>query len=92
MKDAIYKWEKRETYVFSHIKQEIIEAPTLYNPYFNKDFLLYTFAYDTSLSPCLRRKMIRIMSNLYLLGVLAYKDLNSTIPPSIKILMQSIRR
>lgn len=34
---------------FSCIKQAIVEAPTLYNPYFKRDFLLYTFIYDTSL-------------------------------------------
>ena len=49
-KDAVYSWGKRETYVFAHIKQEIVEAPTLYIPYFNKYFLLYTFASDTSLT------------------------------------------
>lgn len=35
--------------MFSCIKQAIVEAPSLYNPYFSKYFILYTFASDTSL-------------------------------------------
>jgi len=49
-KDEIYKWDKREKDVFAYIKQAITKAPTLYSPYFSKDFLLYTFTFDTSLA------------------------------------------
>eukprot|EP00253_Pinus_taeda_P004886 PITA_04886 len=55
-KDAIYKWDKREKDAFSHIRQTIVEALTLYNLNFNKDFLLYTFTSDTSLEVVLMHK------------------------------------
>ena len=34
----------------------IVDAPTLYNPHFNKDFLFYTFASDNSLVAVLTQK------------------------------------
>jgi len=55
-KDAIYKWDKMEKDAFAHIRQAIAEAPTLYNPKFNKDFMLYTITYDTSLNVIVTRK------------------------------------
>lgn len=47
--DTVNKWDKRENDVFSHITQTIAETPAFYNPEFGKDFLLYTFDFDTSL-------------------------------------------
>jgi len=55
-KDAVYKWDKREKDEFCYIKKITAKAPTLYNPKFNKDFLLYTFTFDTSLVIVLTRK------------------------------------
>eukprot|EP00253_Pinus_taeda_P021697 PITA_21697 len=43
-KEEVYKWNKREKDMFSHIKQAIVEPPD-----FSKVFLLYTFSSDTSL-------------------------------------------
>lgn len=48
-KDAINKWDKKEKDAFSHLKQVTTKAPSLYNPNYNKDLLLYTFTYDTSI-------------------------------------------
>lgn len=55
-KDAIYIWDKREKYSFYFFKQAIIEAPTLYRESFTKDFLLYTFSFETSLAIMLVQK------------------------------------
>jgi len=52
-KDAIYNWGKNENDVFTHIKQEIVDALVLYNQDFNKDFFLYTFASNNSLAAVL---------------------------------------
>ena len=55
-KYAVYIWGKREKYTFTHIKQAIAEAPTLYSPNFKRDFLLYTFTFDNSLTTVLTQK------------------------------------
>jgi len=55
-KDAVYKWDKREKDMFSSIKQVVAEAPTLYSPDFNKYFMLYNFASDTSFVIVLTQK------------------------------------
>jgi len=55
-KVAVYKRDNMENNMFSHIKQAIVEAPTLYIPNFSKDFLLYTFASNTSLFVVLMQK------------------------------------
>lgn len=55
-KDTIYKWDKRENNVFSRIKEIVAESPALYNPDLNKYFLLYTFAFNTSLVIVLTQK------------------------------------
>jgi len=47
---------KKEKDAFYGIKQAIIEELALYNPYFNKDFLLYTFTSNTSLATVLTQK------------------------------------
>ena len=46
-KDAIFNWglEKES---FQRILEAILEAPCLLSPYFNKDFILCTFASDIS--------------------------------------------
>jgi len=45
-----------ERYAFTYIKQDIAEVPILYNPDFQKDFLLYTFTFDNSLAIVLTQK------------------------------------
>lgn len=55
-KDAVYSWDKRENFSFTRIKQDITYVPTLYNPKFKKDFLLYTFASDKSFTAVLTHK------------------------------------
>lgn len=55
-KDSTYKWAKREKDVFSQIKQSIANAPVLFSPNYGKDFLLYTFALDSSITTVLTQK------------------------------------
>ena len=45
-KDVYYKWTKERQDSFMNIKEEIVEAPTLWSPKFEKDFILYIFAFD----------------------------------------------
>jgi len=55
-KDVVYSWGKREKYAFTHIRQAITKAPTLYSLDFKKNFLLYTFTYDNLLAAVLTQK------------------------------------
>lgn len=55
-KYSIYKWDTREKDAFDRINQAITKSPTLYDPKFSKYFLLYTFAFDTSLAMILTQK------------------------------------
>lgn len=55
-KDAVYKWDKRGKDTFTHIKEAIAEASTLYSLDFNQDLLLYTFASDTYIVVMLTQK------------------------------------
>jgi hypothetical protein len=41
---------------FKNVKSSIVVAPTLHNPYFNKDFSLYTFVSDHFLVAVLTEK------------------------------------
>jgi len=56
-KDAVYSWGKKEKNAFTPIKQAIADVLALYNPNFNKDFLLYTSASDNSLLQYSLRRM-----------------------------------
>lgn len=55
-KDAVYSWGKWENNAFTCVKKAIAKAPTLYNPYFNKYFLLYIFTSDKLLATVLTQK------------------------------------
>lgn len=55
-KDGVYIWHKSEKDKFSHLKQAITEELALYEPDFNIDFILYTFASDTYLDVVLMQK------------------------------------
>ena len=55
-KNANFKWNPPEKEVFNKIKQAIAEASSLQSPDFNKDFILYTFASDSSLKAVLTQK------------------------------------
>ena len=48
-KDVDYKWTKERRDAFMKIKEEIVEAPTLWILDFEKDFILYTFSSDHSI-------------------------------------------
>ena len=47
-KDAIFNRGQTEKESFHRILEAISEAPSLLIPDFNKDFILYTFAFDIS--------------------------------------------
>ena len=55
-KNAQFKWTDIERNAFSKIKTVVAHAPSLKIPYFDKDFVLYTFAYDDSLATVLTQK------------------------------------
>ena len=49
-KSVQFKWTDLEKDAFNKIKTSIAHAPSLKNPNFEKDFILYTFASDDSLA------------------------------------------
>ena len=51
-----FKWTDAEKNAFSKIKTSITHAPSLKSPNFEKDFILYTFAFDDSLAVVLTQK------------------------------------
>ena len=50
------KWTDLEKNAFNKIKTSIAHAPSLKIPNFEKDFILYTFVFDDSLSVVLTQK------------------------------------
>ena len=55
-KDTNFKWKKERKEAFDKIKESIEEAPTLQRPNFDKEFILYTFAFDHSIVAVLTKK------------------------------------
>ena len=51
-----FKWTDIEKGAFNNIKAAISHAPSLKIPDFEKDFILYTFASDNSLTAVLTHK------------------------------------
>ena len=51
-----FKWTDVEKNAFSKIKTSISHAPSIKSPYFDKDFILYTFASYDSLAAVLTQK------------------------------------
>ena len=51
-----FKWMDIEKGSFNKIKAAIAHAPSLKIPDFEKDFILYTFAYDNSLTAVLTQR------------------------------------
>ena len=45
-KDSNFKWTKERKEEFDRIKESIEEAPTLWSPNLDKEFILYIFASD----------------------------------------------
>ena len=48
-KDSNFKWTKERTEAFDKIKETIVEDSTLWSPNFDKEFVLYTFAFNHSI-------------------------------------------
>jgi hypothetical protein len=55
-KDSNFKWTKERKEAFEKIKEAIAEAPTLWSPNFDNEFVLYTFSYDHSIVVVLTQK------------------------------------
>jgi hypothetical protein len=55
-KDVQFKWTSIEKEPFENIKATIEASPSLQSPYFMKDSLLYTFAYDHTLATVITQK------------------------------------
>ena len=49
-KDSKFKWTKERREAFDKIKEAIAEDPTLRSPNFDKEFILYTFAFDHAIA------------------------------------------
>ena len=56
-KDVPFKWSKEQKNAFTEIWKTIAEAPALMSRYFNKYFILYTFATDFSYAAVLTQKI-----------------------------------
>ena len=51
-----FKWTDVEKVSFNDIKASTAHAPSLRSPNFEKDFIMYTFAFDNSLATMLTQK------------------------------------
>ena len=51
-----YKWEVAQREAFASIKESIANSPSLMSPDFLREFILYTFATDTSYADVLTQK------------------------------------
>ena len=51
-----FKWTNVEKVAFNDIKTTIAHSPSLRSPNFEKDFIMYTFAFDNSLATRLTQK------------------------------------
>ena len=63
--NAQFKWIEIEKNTFSKIKTIVAHAPSLKSPYFDKDFILYTFTSDDSLAVMLTQKEDGGMNSQY---------------------------
>jgi hypothetical protein len=55
-KNVEFKWGSKEKEAFDKIKEDIEKAPTLLSPYFDRDFILYTFSSDIAFVVVLTQK------------------------------------
>ena len=55
-KSVQFKWIDIVKGAFNNIKAAIAHTPSLRSPYFEKDFILYTFSFDNSLVAMLTHK------------------------------------
>ena len=55
-KDFNFKWTRERWEAFEKIKETILEAPTLWSPNFDNEFILYTFPFDHSIAIVLTQK------------------------------------
>lgn len=64
-KDTEIKWHEEAQNSFKEIKSSLTEAPILINPYFEKDFLNFSYASDESIAAVLLQKKKKFLSSLF---------------------------
>ena len=50
------KWDDPASKAFKEVKEAIAKAPTLFHPNFKKDFIMYCYAFDHTMSCILLQK------------------------------------
>jgi hypothetical protein len=55
-KNVEFKWGSKEKEAFDIIKGDILQAPALLSPYFDRDFILYTFSSNIAFVVVLTQK------------------------------------
>ena len=55
-KSMVFAWTKEGREIFEEIKASIASSPTLINPNFEKDFILYTLGGESSIYVVLTQK------------------------------------
>ena len=55
-KDRIFQWSKEAKQSFVSVKQAVSEAPVLVSPNFDKDFMLFSFASERTITGVLLQK------------------------------------
>jgi hypothetical protein len=54
--DTLFKWNTIEKDAFNSIKKSTIQAPSLLSPNYNKELVLYTFAFEKYYASMLSQK------------------------------------
>ncbi|XP_059075135.1 uncharacterized protein LOC131875125 [Cryptomeria japonica] len=60
--NVVFKWNEEGKRAFEEIKREIAHAPTLVNPDFSKDFIIYCYASEHTMSRILVQKVKSILT------------------------------
>ena len=55
-KDKIFEWTKDTHEYFRNIKKEITTPPVLISPYFQRDFIIYSFATEIAMASVLTQR------------------------------------
>jgi hypothetical protein len=54
--DTCFEWDDSGKRTFQHIKEAIIVAPVLVSPYFTKDFIIFSFSSNDTITGVLLQK------------------------------------
>jgi hypothetical protein len=64
-KDIKVKWTIEAKAYFEHVKKSIGEAPVLVNPYYTREFLIFSFAFELTVATMLLQKKKKDSNNQY---------------------------